>query len=243
MFPTAIFFDLDDTIISFNGLAIPLWKELCETFCLNTGVFQADQLLDEIKRSAKWYWGDKERHRKGRLDLISARREVVKLAFQELGVDDLTKAYELADEYSTKRKDRIALFPGAVETLEKLRQKGVRLALVTNGDSEGQNYKIEKFDLRKYFEDVFIEGELGFGKPDKRVYLTALDRLNLTPNNVWMTGDNLEWDIAAPQELGIYSIWNDYRRRGLPESCEVIPDRIIHNISELVVEKKWNFLS
>lgn len=79
-----------------------------------------------------------------------------------------------------------------------------------------------------------IEGELGFGKPDLRVYKVALDRLNVTPDQAWMVGDNLEWDIAAPRSLGIYSIWNDYKNKGLPKNSKIIPDRIINNISELL---------
>jgi putative hydrolase of the HAD superfamily len=234
MLPTAIFFDLDDTIISFNGVAIPLWEEICETYCRQSGLFQTHQLFNAIQHSANWYWSDKERHRTGRLNLVSARRKVVKLAFQELGVDNIMDAYALADEFSTKRNDRLMVFPGAVETLEELNRRGVRLALLTNGDSKGQNYKIAKFNLRKYFERIFIEGEIGFGKPDKRVYRLALGSMELTPQEVWMVGDNLEWDVGAPQELGIYGIWNDHRKKGLPDSCDVVPDRIIHNISELV---------
>jgi putative hydrolase of the HAD superfamily len=47
-------------------------------------------------------------------------------------------------------------------------------------------------------------------------------------------GDNLVWDVGAPQKLGIFGIWNDYRNKGLPPSSKIIPDRIITNISELV---------
>ncbi len=238
--PIAIFFDLDDTIISFDGGAEPLWAEVCETYCQQTNRFPLQQLRDAIFRSAKWYWSDKERHRIGRLHIVPARREVVKRAFQALGVSDCTDAYQIADEFSAKRLERITLFPEARETLRLLTQQGVKLALVTNGNPTEQNNKIDRFDLRPYFEAVFIEGELGFGKPDQRVYLTALGRLNVSPSEVWMVGDNLEWDVAAPQQLGIYGIWHDYRKKGLPESCPVIPDRIIHTISELVTTEECN---
>jgi hypothetical protein len=46
-------------------------------------------------------------------------------------------------------------------------------------------------------------------------------------------GDNLEWDVAAPQRLGIYGIWNDYLNKGLPPTTNIHPDRIINSISEL----------
>jgi putative hydrolase of the HAD superfamily len=49
-----------------------------------------------------------------------------------------------------------------------------------------------------------------------------------------MVGDNLEWEIAAPQRLGIYAIWYDGYATGLPSGCQVRPDRIIRSLPELL---------
>jgi FMN phosphatase YigB (HAD superfamily) len=49
-----------------------------------------------------------------------------------------------------------------------------------------------------------------------------------------MVGDDLQRDIAGAQKLGIYSIWCDYGRNGLPEGSRVKPDKIINNIAELL---------
>ena len=233
MLPPAIFFDLDDTIISYDAGAVPLWKEVCEAYCFQTGEFQAQQVFESVIRTSKWYWSDQERHRIGRLNLANARREVVTRAFHELGSDNLAGAHWIADEFSARRNASIVIFPDAEATLQDLQRRGVRLALLTNGAAQEQNAKIERFNLRQYFETILIEGEVGFGKPDERIYRLALARLKLSPEEVWMVGDNLEWDVAAPQTLGIYSIWHDWRKKGLPDGCGVVPDRIIHNISEL----------
>ena len=108
------------------------------------------------------------------------------------------------------------------------------MALVTNGESKTRRYKIKRFNLEKYFESILIEGELGFGKPDPRVYKLALSNLHLSAENVWMVGDNLEWDVKGPKQLGIYSIWFDYKRSGLPLNSSIRPDRIITEITELL---------
>jgi len=50
-----------------------------------------------------------------------------------------------------------------------------------------------------------------------------------------MLGDNLEWEIAAPQRLGIYAIWYDGYSAGLPPGCQVRPDRIIRSLPELLL--------
>ena len=76
--------------------------------------------------------------------------------------------------------------------------------MITNGSGEGQRAKIERFDLARHFDHFFIEGELGYGKPDRRVYLGAMAALGSEPAETWCVGDNLEWEVAAPQRLGIY---------------------------------------
>jgi putative hydrolase of the HAD superfamily len=105
---------------------------------------------------------------------------------------------------------------------------------LTNGNSKLQNGKINRFNLASYFEFILIEEELGFGKPDSRVFKIALEKLDVFSKNVWMVGDNLVWDIQGAQESGIFAIWNDFNKNGLPENSRIKPDRIINNISELL---------
>jgi hypothetical protein len=55
-----------------------------------------------------------------------------------------------------------------------------------------------------------IEEEFGTGKPDPRIYLATLEQLHLAADKTWMVGDHLWFDIAAPQRLGILTIWLDH---------------------------------
>lgn len=232
--PPVIFFDLDDTIIAFGAVSRAVWRELCEQYAQQTGTLDAQELFIAIREASKWYWSDPERHRRGRLSIENARRQIVRHAFATLQHADAHDADGIADAYSRKRVEAITLFPGARETLQTLKDRGIRLALLTNGDAEGQNAKIDRFGLRPYFEQIFVEGEIGFGKPDHRLYQLAMETMNVSAGDVWMVGDNLDWEIAAPQQLGIYSIWNDWRGRGLPDGSAIVPDRIINSIRELV---------
>jgi putative hydrolase of the HAD superfamily len=107
---------------------------------------------------------------------------------------------------------------------------------MTNGEAKKQRNKVERFNLERFFKSILIEGDMGFGKPEEEVYKRAMRELALGPEEVWAVGDSLEFDIYGPQKLGIFGIWNDFSRQGLPVGSEVIPDRIIHDISELVEE-------
>jgi putative hydrolase of the HAD superfamily len=87
--------------------------------------------------------------------------------------------------------------------------------------------------LEPIFDAIFVEGELGFGKPDPRVDELALSRLGVSPAEAWMVGDHLEFDVAAPQQLGIYGVWVDARSKGVPRDSRVRPDRTVRSIAEL----------
>ena len=237
MFPKGILFDLDDTIIAYGGISEPIWREVCDRFSPENDKLEPEILYKEIKAISRWYWSDSERHRIGRSDLNRARRYVLELVFEKLGVDDVTLAHKIGETFQRRREEELYLFDGARETVEYFYNNGVVLAMMTNGEKEKQREKIERFDLEKFFRIILIEGEQGFGKPDERVYKKALKGLGLNTDEVWAVGDSLEFDIEGPQKLGIFSIWNDFSKKGLPEGSKVIPDRIINSISELVDQR------
>jgi len=190
-------------------------------------------VYDAIERVREWYWADPERHRTGRLGLAAARREVAHLALKDVGLDDAALAQQIGDTYHSLRDAGLQPFAEAIDTVAWLRDSGCRLALLTNGSADMQRNKINRFGLADLFDLILIEGELGFGKPDPRVYERALDSLGVGPTDSWMVGDNLEWDVAQPQRHGIYAIWVDARGRGLPAGYPVQPDRIIQRLSDL----------
>ena len=126
------------------------------------------------------------------------------------------------------------MFPGAHDAIDALKALGVKLALVTNGAADTQRAKVERFELAHRFDHIQIEGEHGFGKPEERAYLHAMQALDVTAPETWMIGDNLEWEIEVPQRLGIYAIWMDAHGDGLPADTHVKPDRIIRSLTELL---------
>jgi len=232
--PRAILLDLDDTILADAANGDRCWRAVCDRFAAEVLGLTPDRLLAEIDRMRIWYWSDPERHRRGRLDLERARQELVGMALEALGVDRPDLARRIAQEFSALRYEALRPFPGAIETLRRLRERGVRLALVTNGSGAAQRRKIDRFGLAPLFDCIVIEGEFGAGKPDERVYRHACEQLGAAPAEAWMIGDRLDWDVAGPQRLGILAVWVDNAGQGLPPSSPVRPDRIIRSLAELM---------
>ncbi len=230
--PAAIFFDLDGTILDWQTGMEESWLAACEAHC--DGSFAPAQMYDTIRARRTWFWDDPERARTGRMDLDGASREIVRYAFADAGLHAADLAHRIADDYRARRAVSIVPYPGAIETLQTMRARGIRLALLTNGEAGNQRRSIERYGLAPYFDCVVIEGEFGIGKPDERVFGHALLTLGCEPESAWMVGDSLEADVAPAVSLGLHAVWVDSEGLGLPEGVPVRPHRVVRAISELV---------
>jgi putative hydrolase of the HAD superfamily len=231
--PAGFLLDLDDTILDDSSNIDQCWRDACAANAKDLGGLDLSTVLDAIRNTSRWYWSDPDRHRDGRLELDAARREVVRLALLELGVKDAAVAARIGDAYGHHRDAGMEPLPDAIDTVRWLKQSGCALALLTNGAGPAQRKKIERFGLAEFFDTILVEGEVGFGKPDPRVYQLALSRLGLAPQDAWMAGDHLDWDVAAPQQIGLFAIWIDRHGRGLPPQSRVRPDRVVRTLSDL----------
>jgi putative hydrolase of the HAD superfamily len=231
--PPVLLLDLDDTIVDDSGTAPGCWRDACVAHAGALGDLDPAALHESIARVGRRFWADPERHRVGRLDLHAARTRVAAMALEEEGRGDPALAERIAARYGALRDERLRLFPDAVETIEWLRGRGHRLAMITNGAGSAQRYKIERFDLARHFERILIEGEMGIGKPDVRVFERAVAAFDIAPEDAWMVGDNLDWDVVPPQSLGIGGVWIDHRGGGVPKDHPARPDRILRRLSDL----------
>jgi putative hydrolase of the HAD superfamily len=239
MLPRAILFDLDDTLIQAYAEAQAAWLVVAHELADDLEPFTPGEIAEAVGAFARTFWADPERHRLWRMRLSHARREIVAGCFAALAstgrqAPKAGVAQRLADRFSAYRDENMRPFPDTHTVIDALRARGTRLALVTNGASETQRAKLDRFDLANRFDHIQIEGEHEFGKPDERAYLHALRKLGVDARDTWMVGDNLEWEVAAPQRLGILGIWFDAAAKGLPPDSHITPDRIVTSLSELL---------
>jgi putative hydrolase of the HAD superfamily len=230
--PTAIFFDMDGTILDWQTGMEESWLASCVLNC--DGTFVPDDMHEAIRARRTWFWDDPVRQRTGRMDLDAASREIVRHAFEDAGLDAVDLAHRIADGYRARRLSLIAPYPRAIETLEFYQSRGVRMALLTNGEAKNQRNSVVQHDLERFFDCIIIEGEFGTGKPDERVFQHALAACNARPDSTWMVGDSLEADIAPALSLGMHAIWVDGAGAGLAAGATIRPHRIVAAISELI---------
>ena len=229
----ALLVDLDDTLLDYSGGVDECWTAACETVAGPAGI-DTVSLVEAVRKERRLFWDDPERHRRERVDMPGAWRKIVVRGLDRMGAPAAELAGPVAEDFAARRWAMMRLFPGVPETLRKLRDGGVIMALVTNGDTRQQRAKIERYDLARYFDAILIEGEFGVGKPDEIVYRHVLERLAVPAREAWMVGDHLEWDVGAPQRLGLRGVWVDREGAGLSPGNGVQPDRIIREFPEIL---------
>lgn len=232
-FPQAIFFDLDDTIISYSPWADFAWREICRQYAPRVNK-DAEMFYQHVSTKARWFWNDPERHQRGRADMLQARNDIITAVLRDYAIDDPPLCHEFALQRTVLHEESLTLFPGARETLQQLCALGIPLALITNGAQAVQQAKIDRFELEQYFNIILIEGSFGIGKPDVRIFQHAMDHIPTPAEQTWMIGDHLLYDILPANQLGMITIWNDYRGKGLPSNSVTQPAHTIRSIVEVI---------
>lgn len=230
--PALLLFDLDDTILRFSAGQPNFWRRALERKAPELAEHHA-RLERRLAAVNHEYWSDAERAFWGRQDLHQARRIVARAALGPEGLSD-ELCQLIADDMTDEKEAHVRPFDGALDVLYQLRERGQRMGLLTNGCSVFQRRKLRRYELEPLFELILIEGELGYGKPDPRVFRAALQHFGVRARDTWMVGDNLDADIAGAQRLGITGVWHDAAGSGLPADSPVVPERVIRELRELL---------
>lgn len=140
-------------------------------------------------------------------------------ALAAVGVEDDDLARDLDARFFEVRTETNPWVPGGEAAMDALTAR-YRLGMVTNGIPDVQRAKIDRTGLGERFDVILVSGELGFGKPDPRIYMTAVERIGVPAAECVMVGDNIRRDVGGAQENGIRAIWVSMGRElpdGAPE--------------------------
>jgi FMN phosphatase YigB (HAD superfamily) len=150
----------------------------------------------------------------------------------------------LVDEATEIKDDRGAtlraeLIPGAAGMVRSLRERGYRIGLVADGFTDTFRNVLSQHGLLHLFSVMAISEEVGFQKPDPRMFRTALDALGVREadyGRVVMVGNHLGRDIKGANDLGLVSVWLRWspRRSKVPADSREVPAHTIHTPMELL---------
>ncbi|RFB18690.1 HAD family hydrolase [Bacillus sp. HNG] len=108
----------------------------------------------------------------------------------------------------------------------------VKVGIVTNGSTQRQKAKIMNTHLNRCFDTIIISEEVGFSKPDERIFELALHKLNVRPEEALFVGDDIVKDISGCQNANMKGIW--FNPHKYKNETDIKPYAEIHSFDRLI---------
>ncbi len=203
-----ISFDLDETLVDTRGFEDEFWEEI-------------------IPRVIS---------KKHKITLEEAKALTIK-SYREVGRDVIEyfrpsywfKIFKIDEDWlnlANKVRFKIKAFPDVKDALKKLSKK-YKLIVITHSIRQSAKFKLDKANIKKFFVNFFsVIDDFKVVKRNERIYLSALKKLKIKPNELIHVGNDYKYDYLVTRKIGIRAILidRDIKREGKD---------IIHDLREI----------
>ena len=215
---TDLFFDLDHTLWDFERNSALTFKQLLIDYKIPV---RLEDFLKVYVPLNLEYW---KAFREQKIDKETLRYLRIKDTFDQLKISiDDDMVFTLADAYIQNLPEHNHLFPGAIEVLDKLKERYL-LHIITNGFREVQHFKMRNAGLTPYFSTVTASESVGVKKPNPLIFQKALTDANCDPTRSVMIGDSYEADILGALQVGMHAIHFAIAGENPHNDCVMIDD-------------------
>ncbi|MDG6222001.1 MAG: HAD family hydrolase [Candidatus Bathyarchaeota archaeon] len=97
----------------------------------------------------------------------------------------------------------VEVFPDVESTFSELKARGLKIGLVSNGFQKDLDHVLGELDLKKWFDSVVCIDSCNCAKPNKEIFLYALEKLQINPNETVFVGNSIEQDYEGALAVGI----------------------------------------
>lgn len=197
-----IVFDLDDTLCAYwdavkQALPLTFEKYQMPPETLSIWIEEFHFFAKGLKKT-DWYPLYLKSGEPTRTELM--RRVLVQLEYSE------ALASELSSTYAEERDRALKLFPESLSVLAELKHK-FKLGVLTNGPADVQRQELATLGISEFFDGVWIEGEMGVGKPLRKSFSNIEESFGLLPEQLLMVGNDFGHDIIPSLEYGWNAVW------------------------------------
>ena len=210
-------FDAYGTLFDVNSAAAREKATLGDRWQPLADVWRAKQL------QYTWLRGLMRRH----VDFWQVTGDALDFALAQTGVDDVALRERLMNLYL-----QLDAYPEVRETLRHLKERGLKLAILSNGSPKMLASAVENAGLADPLDAVFSVEEVGTFKPDPAVYQLGVDRLGLPAGEMCFVSSNT-WDAFAAKAFGYQVVWCN-RFGQPPERIPETPDAEIRDVRGLL---------
>ena len=211
----AVLFDLDDTLYDHTHAARAALSAMrrddprLRRVPFGTLLDRSEAILADVHRSLVL---------PGRLSRPAARRERIRRLYGTLGVPlGEAEADRVASLRQAAYAKHVRTVPGAVPLLRALRRSGRAIGIVSNHRVAEQRAKLAATGLDRLVDHLTVSSEVGWTKPDRRIFHAALDRAGCAPAEAVMVGDAYATDVVGALDAGLAAVWFNRFGRGRPD--------------------------
>ena len=123
-------------------------------------------------------------------------------------------------------------YPETKTTLEQLKKRNYKIAILSNGTPSLLNDLVEKNDMKNFFDDIFSIEEVGIFKPSSKVYDIPIKKYKINKVEVAFLSSNT-WDISGGGNFGYNCLWVN-RNNDVFDNLDYSPKYELKNLKELL---------
>ena len=203
----ALLFDFDGTLLNTNELIIHTFMHVLEERF--PGQYSPKDCMDFIGPS-------------------------LRETFEQLTPNEIDEMIEKYRQWNYANHDNLVTeYDGVVDTLEKLKEKGIRLAIVSTKRRDTIEKGLDLMGAKHLFEFWVGVDSVKNVKPDPEPVLLAIEKLGVSKEDVMMIGDNYH-DIVAGKNAGVKSAGVAWSIKGEEYLRQFNPDYILQHMSDLL---------
>ena len=216
----AVFVDMDETLIV-NEPIYDLARSKLYGYLENFGISQAEIKTDLYKTDAELYKTFGYSHERFPMTFETVLKHFVPNADAAMVKTVRDFAYEVFDTVA-------AVKPGVPEAIDMLKDRGYKIYIVTAGDREVQEKRLQALPFLDKLEGAFI-----VDKKDKPTFDDLIKKLGYKPSETVMVGDSLRSDVLPAVAAGLKSVWIE-AYNSPHEAAEGFPERNAYKYSSLL---------
>ena len=158
--------------------------------------------------------------------------------FWQVTEDSLSKSMKKFEIDQNMRSELLNLYkilstyPEVEKTLEELKRKNFKLAILSNGTPDLLNQLVKSNSLEEFFDDIFSIETVGIYKPNADVYNIPIKKYNISKNEVLFLSSNT-WDVSGGGNFGYKSIWVN-RNNNIFDNLDYSPEFELKNLKDLL---------
>jgi len=153
----------------------------------------------------------------------------------EDSLDKSMKAYKIDPSMKEELLDLykiLSTFKEVPEVLKTLKEKNLKLAILSNGTPTLLNQLVNSNKLDNIFDNIFSIEEVRIYKPDSKVYDIPIKKYQIQKNEVAFLSANT-WDVSGAGNYGYNAIWVN-RNKNIFDKLDYFPKNEVKNLNQLL---------